>query len=90
MNLFIIVLPETIPEDLVGDVKSVELVAGVCRITDSAMLVRSYASNPQMLAERFGMSGTTPSTKGVVFKLNGSYFGYYREDLWKWLEESRA
>ena len=90
MNMFIIVLPGPDIEGLVERVKSAGFVSDVHVLTDSTMLVRSYADSPQMLTDHIGMSGDMPQTTGVVFKLNGSYFGYYRKALWQWLEASRV
>ena len=92
MNLFIVVLEEmTISPELEARVKSLDFVTDTHKLTDNTLLVRGYADNPRMLSLSIGISGEeSPPILGVVFKLNGSYFGYHYPALWDWLAESRV
>ncbi len=90
MDLFIILFQEPIPPETVEIVKSPPLGNEVFRLSDRALLVRSYVDNPKVLSDLTGMSSESESPPvGVVFKLNGSYHGYYHKDLWDWLAENR-
>ena len=47
--------------------------------------------NPQVLGRAFGFDAKSPDPiVGAVFKLNGSYSGYYHSEMWDWLEEIRV
>ena len=36
-----------------------------------------------------GSTGSNEETGGVVFSLNGSYSGFFRNQLWKWVDRKR-
>ena len=91
MNLFIVIFKDEIPSatlqlarSLYGD--------GVFELTANELLIRAYIDDPTQLGKQFGIQ-VTPETSspslGVVFKLNGSYSGYYYANLWDWLTETR-
>ncbi len=91
MNTFVAVLrDEGVTMELMEELQSIGFIRGVYKLTDNALLVSCSAETPRVLSETLGMSSERPEpTSGVVFKLNGSYFGYYDSDLWDWLTEAR-
>ena len=89
MNLFVVIFRGEAPP------KALEVANTVSRneaykISEGVFLVHSHIDNPEVLGDMFGMSDDSrPPQIGVVFKLNGSYSGYYHSDLWEWLAEAR-
>ena len=56
------------------------------QLTDFSLLMQTPIDNPQAIRDLLGIGeGLT----GAVFKLNGSYSGFYDEKLWEWLREAR-
>ena len=89
MNLFAVIFRGEAPA------RALEVANTVSRneafeISEGVFLVHSQIDSPEILGDMFGMSDDSGSPQiGVVFKLNGSYSGYYHNDLWEWLAEAR-
>ena len=90
MPLFVAIFSEPLSDEVMELAKSGPVEA-MYRIDDHALVVRSYAENPQILSNHFGMTSDLPKLRsGVVFKLNGSYFGFHDPRLWDWLAGNRS
>lgn len=60
------------------------------KISEGVFLVHSQIDDAGVLADMFGMEDRSRTPEfGVVFKLNGSYSGYFHNNLWEWLAEAR-
>ena len=91
MQLFIAEFREGLPSGIAQELESSSLVASTFPLTDKSILIRSYASNPQQLSDIAGFGGDDPKKRaGVVFRLNGFYYGFFDKSLWDWLEEART
>ncbi len=88
MPLFVAIFSEPLC-DAVMELAQSGPVESAHPIDDHALAIRSFAQNPQVLGDYFGMNDTPPSRSGIVFKLNGAYFGFQESGLWDWLEENR-
>ena len=73
------------------------------KLTDGCYLVRSHRPTVEMVASSLGIppvntetspeeDAETPPEAGnvVVFGLSESYYGYFRKDLWTWLEQMKG
>jgi hypothetical protein len=90
MSLFLAIFKEPLSPDLVELAESGPT-DSVFEVSDHVLAISSYVENPQVLSEHLGMVGGAADKRvGVVFKLNGSYKGYYRKTLWEWLSEHRS
>ena len=66
--------------------------AEIHRLNDHTVLIESSVAKAGTLSELLGMTDDSEGQeplKGVVFKLNGSYGGYWPQSLWDWLERVR-
>ena len=61
-------------------------------LSDNTIILRSAIDNPTALSKSLGLSGESdpPNNIGVVFTLNGSYYGYHAQTLWDWLIKARG
>ena len=87
MSLFAAIFEEPISAELMQQIEAVAA-SPIFQLSEHVVLIRSYIDNPQGLSQQLGMPDQ-PERVGVVLKLNGSYFGYYRKQLWDWLSEQR-
>ena len=79
---FIAVFEDEFSEE---DMERAELLFEPYRLTDQAVILYSKHPLPTTVArDLFGLDEDKP---GVVFKLNGSYAGYYHEGFWSWMKE---
>lgn len=85
--LFLVVLDEEIPENVLEKAKAICGEDNIYTMSGDTLLLRSPIESPVALRDRLdiGMEGH----RGVVFKLNGSYGGFYSASLWDWLKEGR-
>ncbi len=89
MNLFLITFQEPIEP---GVKKRVEVAFSneVFTLSDRLLLVRTSIENTKDLSSFFDLAGEGEDpTTGVIFKLNGSYYGYHSSSLWDWLAKGR-
>lgn len=91
MNTFVAVLRDGVfTQEMAEQIESMGYIRSVYMLTDKALLIRCHADLPRVVSDSLGMSDEhSEPVVGVVFKLNGSYFGYYGKDLWDWLAEGR-
>lgn len=90
MNQFLVYFQESITPEKKQQIESAPLVSGLFQLSERDFVIRSYLSDPKLLAPVVGITGDTEgSAVGVVFRLNGSYWGYFDKDLWNWLMEER-
>jgi hypothetical protein len=85
VHLFAAFFQGGIPSDFVEKAGSLST-GEPYRLSDNILLFQSYVDNPQYLRDPLGIDA---STTGVLFKLNGSYSGYFSQSLWDWLKEAR-
>ena len=80
--LFIAVFENPIPK---SDLEKAEQLFEIYQLNPQVVVL--YARNPMpstVSSELFDFDSEKP---GVVFKLNGSWAGYYYKDLWEWMKE---
>ena len=55
------------------------------------LVLRSSVSDPKTLNNAIGLfvEDKPDQPRGVLFKLNGSYYGFYGRALWEWLREDQ-
>lgn len=61
-------------------------------ISENAILLATTIDDPLVVRNLLGFGkgkGKEVDSLGAVFKLNGSYSGYYYEGLWDWIEKIR-
>lgn len=91
MTMYIALLHEPLTEPLVDQLKE-ELKSheDLFSFGEKAWILKTNISDIEYARELFNLSAEceTPQV-GAVFKLNGSYSGYYYEQLWDWLKEAR-
>ena len=90
MNLFLVIFEEAIASEEKEQAKSSFSAGGVFELSDRILLVQTPISDPKSLSMSFGLSDEAGSSNvGVVFKLDGSYYGHYYSSLWDWLKKAR-
>ncbi len=91
MTMYIALLQEPLTETSVDQMKD-ELKSheGLFPFGENAWILKTNIDDIEYAREMFNLSAEceTPQV-GAVFKLNGSYSGYYYEPLWDWLKEAR-
>ncbi len=91
MQLFLIVLTEEVADTVKSEAEKLPLIQDTHVMTDQALLVQSYVSNPQVISDMLRISENAELPQvGVVFKLNGSYSGYFYPQVWEWLAATRS
>ena len=84
-NLYIAIFQNAINDDTT---KGIEVVSSTYKLSSNALLVESEVAKASVLSDLLEIGDDLdPPRIGVVFKLNGSYSGFYAKDLWSWLEE---
>ena len=58
-------------------------------VSPTVLLIRSSASDPDILRTDIGIGEGPGESVGVVFKLNASHAGYFNTQLWEWLKDTR-
>ena len=90
MNLFLVIFEEAIAAAAKEQAQSSFSSGGVFELSDRILLVQTPISDPKSLSASFGLSDEAgTSNVGVVFKLDGSYYGHYYSSLWDWLKKAR-
>lgn len=80
-------LSQTRAEQIREDLKSHE---DLFSFGEQAWILKTNISDVEYAREVFSLSAESDAPRvGAVFKLNGSYSGYYYEPLWDWLKEAR-
>lgn len=61
------------------------------KLSDDVLLLRSIIETPKGVAAALGMYDEkgAPEHPGVLFALQGSYFGYADDEVWNWLQTAR-
>ncbi len=90
MNLFLISFQEPVSSAIKDRAKAAFSSSQVFILSDRLLLVRTSIENTKDLSAFFDLTGDGDDPiSGVVFKLNGSYYGYYSSSLWDWLAKGR-
>ena len=90
MHQFLVVFEEAIPSGVKERAETAFSAEGVFPLSENALLVRTATENPQALSDVFGLADDEGAAHvGVIFRLNGSYYGHYYESLWDWLKKAR-
>ena len=88
MNIFIGIFEEPPNEDAMSEAK--EYFDGLYVIDDDTLLIHDkILDSPASVKKFFGLDEDS-GTEGVIFKLNGSYSGYYDSGLWEWMRQART
>ena len=89
MFLFMIIFKEAIASKAKAKTVNTLLPNQVFELSDTTLLVKSPTSDPALLNQMFGLYAEADAPNiGAIFKLNGTYSGYHRADLWDWLKEA--
>lgn len=91
MTLYIALLDEPLSQSLVDqmneELKSHE---GLFPFGQTAWILKTNISDIEYARGIFRLNAESEAPQiGAVFKLNGSYSGYYYAPLWDWLKEAR-
>ena len=91
MYLFIVLSEAPIDDGDIEHWQQLAVGTATYKLTPSAVLLRTPLNSPRIIAAHVGMaeSDAADPRRGVVLKLNGTYYGYFRKNLWEWLAESR-
>lgn len=90
MHIFLVIFEEAIASEAKEQAASDALPMESFLLSEYALLVGSPVSSPGHLRDLFGLSDeSSPTNVGVVFRLNGSYAGYYDAEIWDWLQKAR-
>ena len=90
MHLFLVIFKEAIASKAKEQAESTLLSNQVFVLSDNTLVIQAPTSDPSLLTQMFGLfAEATEPNIGVIFKLNGTYSGYHRSDLWDWLKEAR-
>ena len=90
MNLLLVIGEQKTMSDIEREASTSPLVNDVYRVSTDTLLVRSPLE-PTTLGTLTGITGEDDDSQvGVIFKLNGSYHGFYKRELWNWLTENRV
>ena len=88
MHLFIVIFREPVAEDWQKAAGAVLSDDDVFVVSKYELIVCLHTSEPSFLAQAFGLYGKGPDPSlGAVFRLQGSYSGFYHVALWDWLQE---
>ena len=90
MNLFIAVFEddENLPGALTGGVS--DLIKDALRLSDTVFVIRSPVESPAAMDDVLIGEDRDDYRAALVLKLNGSYSGFQRKEVWEWLEKSAA
>ena len=90
MNLFIAIHEAKVTESAVEKVRSL-VPNGVYEISDHVLLIRGPFEDASAVSTLLNLD-SHPETPlvGLVFKLNGSYSGYYYNKFGEWLKEAKV
>lgn len=91
MTMYIALLHEPLSQPLVDRIKEdLKGHEGLFPFGETAWILKTNISDVEYAREMFNLSAESETPQvGAVFKLNGSYSGYYYEPLWDWLKEAR-
>ena len=91
MHSFVAVFREPIPSDTLEKAGQWPF-EDAFLLADNAMVVLSDFGDPEPIRERLLSTEDedAPYHTAVIFRLNGSYSGFFDPDLWKWLKKARA
>ncbi len=82
MTLFLVYLPEEIPERFKASyLRSAGTDAW--KVSDDIVVFQSLETDPKKFGHEVGISDQVP---GLIFKLNGASSGYWDTDFWSWME----
>lgn len=90
MEQYVAVFAEPIAAVVAAEVNDNPVVSSTYTLSNYGLVIRSHAAKPKVISDLIGFLGDQEHPRiGVVFKLNGSYNGYYMSTLWDWLSENR-
>ena len=87
VNQFLVYYRDPPDADKKQQIESATLVNGVYQLSDRDFIIRSDLADPKHVCEIVGITtgDQAESVSGVVFRLNGSHWGYFNKGLWSWL-----
>ena len=86
MNVYLYALEEDLSSDEVKRWKDVVKGNDVYAIREGVFLLRTVMESVKDVGAVF--AALDGPKAGVIFKIGGSYAGFYDEDLWDWLRAS--
>ena len=90
MHLFLVVFEEAVASEAKEQAESTLLSNQIFLLAENTLLIQAPTSDPSLLTQMLGLFAEATEPKiGVIFKLNGTYSGYHRSNLWDWLKEAR-
>lgn len=91
MHLFLVIFDEAIASEAKERATPHVPTEGIYQLSDHVLLVRSPIDDSKYVGAFFGLDGSPNNTDqvGVIFRLNGSYYGNYYTGLWDWLKKAR-
>ena len=85
-NLFVAIFEDEVAGDVAEELEESPAIADTHQVNPTVLVVRSVAHDPAVVSSLARMSD---ERSGVVFRLNGSYQGFFYKSLWDWLKEGR-
>ena len=88
-ELFMAVFKKSAPSDIVKRARKLED-GGAHKVAPNVLLINHPSSSSEDLLKKLvpDFDENEDPTALVVFKLNGSYSGYYNKSLWNWLDDA--
>ncbi len=90
-QLFLVILESATANAVVQEANGLPLIQDSILLTDRSLLIQSHLSNPQLVGDMLRISEKADSPQvGLVFRLSGSYSGYFYPHVWEWLAAKRS
>ena len=83
---YIAIFNDSIADEVASELEPNPIVNSTYKLSEFALVIRTPALAPRVLSDTIGFGENRRG--GVVFKMNGSYHGYFRKTLWDWLKEN--
>ena len=91
MHLFLVIYDEAVASKYDKLAVPHSAIEGIYKVSDHVLLIQTPIDEAKHLGTFFGLDGepNDDADVGVIFKLNGSYYGNYFSELWDWLRKAR-
>ena len=90
MHLFLAIYDEEIAAEIKEQASSKFPPDGIYQLSGHILLVSSPINDSKYVSTLLGFpEGDVPSNVGIVFRLNGSYYGNYYSLFWDWIKKAR-